>query len=72
MKDSSIRIALLLSVLALAATGCAHVPAYDRAVLAQPSMSSGILAGPGEAHLWAIHEGATGGTIGAESGCGCN
>ena len=62
----------LLAVVALAATGCAHVPAYDRGVLAPPTMTSGALTGPGEAHVYAIHEGAVGGTLGAESGCGCN
>lgn len=57
---------------ALASAGCAHVPAYDRGVLAHPTMTSGALTGPGEAHVYAIHEGAVGGSLGAESGCGCN
>ena len=56
----------------LAAQGCAHVPAYDRQLLAHPTMAAGDLAGPGESHLRAIQEGATGGSVGAESGCGCN
>jgi hypothetical protein len=59
-------------LVALAAQGCAHVPAYDRQMLAHPTMVAGDLAGPGESHLRAIQEGATGGSVGAESGCGCN
>jgi hypothetical protein len=62
----------LVSLLCLASSACAHVPAYDRSVLAHPTMTSGTIGGPGEAHLWAIHEGAIGGAVGAESGCGCN
>lgn len=73
-QSSILRALLVLAsfVAALGATGCAHVPAFDRALLAHPTMTSGMLAGPGETHLWAIHEGAVGGTVGAESGCGCN
>ena len=66
------RTLLLALLFAAASAGCAHVPAYDRAVLAHPTMTSGVLSGPGEAHVYAIHEGAVGGTVGAESGCGCN
>ena len=69
---TSVVLLLCLSLAALASQGCAHVPAYDRALLAHPTMTSGTLAGPGEAHVYAIHEGAVGGTVGAESGCGCN
>ena len=68
----SMRSLLCLSWLLLVAQGCAHVPAYDRALLAHPTMTSGSLSSPGEAHVYAIHEGAVGGTVGAESGCGCN
>jgi hypothetical protein len=28
--------------------------------------------GPAEEHIHAVHEGATGGSTGAASGCGCN
>jgi hypothetical protein len=35
-------------------------------------MTPGELAGTGESHVRAVLEGATGGSIGAESGCGCN
>ncbi|MES1171998.1 MAG: DUF4266 domain-containing protein [Bacteroidota bacterium] len=29
-------------------------------------------AGPGESHVYAIHEGAVGGGAAVEGGCGCN
>ncbi|EYF02831.1 DUF4266 domain-containing protein [Chondromyces apiculatus] len=62
--------ALLAGLLALSA--CTHVVPYDRARLAHPTMAIGPSAGPGESHMQAVHEGATGGAVGAESGCGCN
>ena len=52
--------------------GCAHVAPYQRAKLASPTMSTRNLSEPAEAHMHAIHEGATGGTSAAEGGCGCN
>lgn len=55
-----------------AATGCAHVAPYERAKIAHPTMTAGDLAGTGESHVRAVLEGAMGGSIGAESGCGCN
>lgn len=63
---------LIASALAFAATGCAHVAPYERAKIAHPTMTAGDLRGAGESHVRAVLEGATGGTIGAESGCGCN
>jgi hypothetical protein len=60
-----------VAALALSA-GCTHVPAYQRGRLAHPTMLLGDSAGPGEAHVYAIHEGATGGASAAEGGCGCN
>jgi hypothetical protein len=61
---------LLLLVAALGA--CTPVLPYERGRLAHPSMSANRLSGPGVSHMEAVHEGATGGGIGAESGCGCN
>ncbi len=61
---------LASSVLLLAA--CSHVHAYERGRLAHPTMAAGDLAGPGESHMRAVHEGASGGGGAAESGCGCN
>ncbi|HEX7669309.1 MAG TPA: DUF4266 domain-containing protein [Polyangiaceae bacterium] len=52
--------------------GCAHVPPYARERLAHPTMQLGEMAAAAEAHVNAVHEGATGGTVGASSGCGCN
>jgi hypothetical protein len=57
---------------ALAGTGCASVPAYDRGLLAHKSMSPGELAPPSEVHVRAVHEGTLGGGFAAGGGCGCN
>jgi hypothetical protein len=65
-------VAVTFSVVAVALTGCSHVAPYERAKIAHPTMSAGELAGPGESHTRAVLEGATGGSVGAESGCGCN
>lgn len=58
-------------LLVLLACGCAHVPPYDRALLAHPTMVEPNESA-GAAHVHAVHEGATGGGSVAESGCGCN
>ncbi len=59
---------------ALASTGagCAPVAPYERGKLAHPTMAAGSLGTMGEEHLHAISEGATGGSGGTGSGCGCN
>jgi hypothetical protein len=64
----------LASTLALVTTafGCTPVAPYERAKLAHPTMSAGSLSTMGEEHLHAISEGATGGSGGTGSGCGCN
>jgi len=56
----------------LASTGCVPVAAYERGKLAHPTMTAGALSTMGEEHLHAISEGATGGSGGTGSGCGCN
>jgi hypothetical protein len=67
------RVAFALALAtAVSSSACAHVPPYARGRLAHPSMQMEELAGPAEAHIQAVHEGATGGTVGAASGCGCN
>lgn len=58
--------------LALVAGGCAHVAPYQRGQLTRPDMVAGDLAGSGAEHARAVREGASGGSIGPESGCGCN
>jgi len=64
---------LFLCVVAQGAlSGCGGVPPYDRGKLAQPSMTTSDLAGVGEGHVRAVHEGATGGGFEAGGGCGCN
>jgi Domain of unknown function (DUF4266) len=66
------RFLFLVVLLAFPLMGCTHVAAYDRAVLADPSMSAGGMDGPAAGHVRAVHEGAAGGGSVAESGCGCN
>jgi hypothetical protein len=55
-----------------ATTGCSTVAPYERGKLAHPTMAASDMTGFGEAHLRAISEGATGGSGGTGSGCGCN
>jgi hypothetical protein len=66
------RMSLLLVVVAASGIGCAGVAPYDRGRLAHPSMSTSDLAGPSEAHVRAVQEGAMGGGFEAGGGCGCN
>jgi hypothetical protein len=68
------RVALgtVLAGLLAATTGCTTVAPYERGKLAHPTMVASDIAGFGENHLRAIHEGATGGNGGTGSGCGCN
>jgi hypothetical protein len=63
---------LLVSILPAPVTACAHVPPYARERLAHPTMQMQEMSGSAEAHVHAVHEGATGGAVGAASGCGCN
>lgn len=65
-------IALLVVVFSVGASGCAGVPAYDRAKLAHPTMTTADFAGPGEEHMRSVQEGAIGGGFEAGGGCGCN
>jgi hypothetical protein len=65
--------ALMVMVVALgAAAGCGTVAPYERGKLAHPTMAAADSTGFGESHLRAISEGATGGSGGTGSGCGCN
>jgi hypothetical protein len=52
--------------------GCTRLKPYQRGHLAHPTMLLGETAGPGEAHVYAIQEGAVGGGSAVEGGCGCN
>jgi hypothetical protein len=65
---------VLLAIVAgaVGGAGCTHVPPYRRGRLAHPTMLLDDRAGPGEAHVYAIHEGAVGGGAAVEGGCGCN
>ena len=62
----------LFSLLALSGAACSHVPPFQRGRLAHPTMLLQETAGPGESHVYAIHEGAAGGGAAVEGGCGCN
>jgi len=56
----------------LAASGCGSVAVYERGKLAHFTMRPSDASSVGQAHVYAIHEGAMGGTVGATTGCGCN
>ncbi len=71
LHDSKV-IAVVLFAALSALGACTPVPPYARGRLAHPTMSANRLTGAGEGHMQAVHEGAIGGAIGAESGCGCN
>jgi hypothetical protein len=73
-RSTAAHVARLLLGLTLTAGsfGCSRVAAYERGRLAHPSMSARQRMGAGQAHLYAIREGARGGSLGAGSGCGCN
>ncbi len=72
MKTSTFVALAFVAVALSAATGCSHVAPYERAKIAHPTMTAGDMTGTGDAHLRAVLEGARGGSLGAESGCGCN
>jgi hypothetical protein len=65
-------LAFALVVCAFCGLGCARLKPYQRGRLAHPTMLLGETAGPGEAHVYAIQEGAVGGGSAVEGGCGCN
>lgn len=74
-RESLVRTLVTLAIMTLGlgvATGCATVAPYERQKLAHPTMTAADTTGFGEAHLRAISEGATGGSGGTGSGCGCN
>jgi Domain of unknown function (DUF4266) len=66
------RVAALIAVMAAVVGGCVRVQPYQRGRLAHPTMLLGELATPGEAHVYAIREGAVGGGAAVQGGCGCN
>jgi Domain of unknown function (DUF4266) len=74
MVGTPLRVAVVMAIAIVASAlgGCTPVKPYERGRLAHPSMSGSRASGQGESHMQAVHEGAAGGTLGAESGCGCN
>lgn len=52
---------------------CSHVAPYERGKLAHPTMADdSLFASPASEHVYAVHEGATGGGAVGSAGCGCN
>lgn len=70
MKRAVLAVGIVSLLASLSA--CRHVAPYERAKLAHPTMGTATPAGVAEEHMYAVHEGATGGGAAAESGCGCN
>jgi hypothetical protein len=66
----AITIAALLA--AVSCAGCTHVRAWERGKLAHYTMTPDGATGPAADHVYAVHEGASGGGGAAGSGCGCN
>jgi len=59
-------------LLALGQTSCVQVHAYERGRLAHHTMVPDDGASPSLDHVYAVHEGASGGDLQATAGCGCN
>ncbi len=68
---TSVKRCITLALLVFA-SGCTGAAAYERGKLAHPTMTTADLAGPGEEHVRAVQEGATGGSLSVGGGCGCN
>ena len=64
--------ALLAIAFVAQLVGCGSVAPYERGKLAHRTMKLDDASSSGQAHVYAIHEGAVGGTVGVASGCGCN
>ncbi len=67
-----LRRGLLALSLVWVAAGCTRVAAYERGRLAHPTMAAEEDFGAGRTHLYAVQEGAAGGSVTRASGCGCN
>jgi len=63
---------ILAAIAALGASGCGSVAAYQRGKLAHFTMRPNDASSVAQAHIYAIQEGAMGGSVGSASGCGCN
>ncbi len=62
---------VFIGLLATTIFGCTHVASYERGKLAHRSMTTDETSVAAE-HVYAVHEGATGGSSVGGSGCGCN
>ena len=63
---------LLVVTLGTCLPACGSVAAYERGKLAHPTMSPSDGTSVAREHVYAIQEGAMGGSVGVSSGCGCN
>jgi hypothetical protein len=74
MRRTSIALALLAAVLALASGCAATVKPWDRDLLAQKPMRFDALAHESavDEHIYFSKEGSTGGSRAGGGGCGCN
>jgi hypothetical protein len=63
---------VLVALCGIGASGCGSVAVYERGHLAHRTMNPDDAASGAQAHIYAIQEGAVGGTVGVASGCGCN
>jgi hypothetical protein len=55
-----------------ACSGCSHVAAYQRGIIARPDMTTSDLSGRAVQHATEVHEGAARSGAVSEAGCGCN
>ena len=61
------------SLFLASAAACTHVAPYERGRLAHPTMGDdAMFESAASEHVYAVHEGATGGGAIGSSGCGCN
>jgi hypothetical protein len=69
-----LRFSKQLATLAIlcACSGCMHVAAYQRGVMARPDMTTSDLSGRAVQHATEVHEGAAPSGAVSEAGCGCN
>jgi hypothetical protein len=70
--NKPVHVVAVALALSLTMSACARVRPWERGKLAHPTMLLADEARPGEAHVYAIQEGAVGGAASVEGGCGCN
>lgn len=72
-QRTNVLLALLVVLSSLASLmGCSSVAAYERGILAHPSMTPEDVSTGFDEHVKAVSEGSSGGFGGGGGGCGCN